>query len=128
MKIDLNKDFEEAFPNEVYAGFTMKQCVVAAAGLVCAAAVALLVWHFTGAGIVECSYIGIPVMIPVCAAGFYAYQGQTPVQMLSEMRYVKKTGHLMYGAQEIEGREERIFTMHRDMCQKERRRRKHGSH
>lgn len=125
MKIDLNRDFEEAFPNEAYAGFTMRQCAVAAAGFLCAAAVALAVWHFTGIGIVECSYIGIPVMIPICAAGFYAYQGQTPVGMASEMRHVKDTGHLLYSSQEMDGRAERIFTMQRVMTGK--RRRKHGS-
>ena len=33
MKIDINKDFEEAFPNEIYSGFTLGQCLAAAIGL-----------------------------------------------------------------------------------------------
>ena len=34
MKIDINKDFEEAFPNEVYSGFTLRHCMAAASGRV----------------------------------------------------------------------------------------------
>lgn len=131
MKIDLNRDFEDAFPSEAYGGFTMKQCMVAVAGFLCALGVALVVWRLTGLGIVECSYIGIPVMIPICAAGFYAYQGQTPVQMASEMWHVRNAGHLIYAAQEMDGREERIFMMHqgtgRKGKKKKRRKREHGS-
>ena len=130
MKIDLNRDFEEAFPSEAYGGFTMKQCMVAVAGFLCASGIALAVWRLTGIGIVECSYIGIPVMIPICAAGFYAYQGQTPMQMASEMCHVRKTGHLSYASQEMDGQKGRVFTMCRDIAgkrKKKRRRRRYGS-
>ena len=34
LKIDINKDFVEAFPNEVYSGFTLRQCMAAASGRV----------------------------------------------------------------------------------------------
>ena len=33
MKIDINDDFETVFQNEAFAGFTVKQCIAAGAGL-----------------------------------------------------------------------------------------------
>ena len=34
MKIDINDDFDTTFQNEIFAGFTLKQCVAAGIGLV----------------------------------------------------------------------------------------------
>ena len=48
MKIDINKDFEEAFPNEIYSGFTLGQCLAAAIGLAMAAGAAFLAGLATG--------------------------------------------------------------------------------
>ena len=69
MKININEDFNEAFPDEAFAGFTLKQCLVGGGAFALAVAAALLLWRFAGIGIVECTYIAVPAMFPVCALG-----------------------------------------------------------
>lgn len=128
MKITINKDFEQAFPSESFAGFTLKQCVSALIGLLLAAVTALLLWHYTGLGIVECTYIGIPLMLPVCALGFYSYQGQSPWQMIKEMKYVKNTKLLLYEAEEEKRMVRKPFCMKRTEIRYGGRRKNHGDH
>ena len=100
MKIDINKDFEEAFPNEVYSGFTLGQCMAAASGMALAFGTAFLMWRFLGIPIVECTYLAIPLMVPVCAIGFFKYQGQSLVGIIREILYSRKTDQLAYSAGE----------------------------
>ncbi len=110
MKIDMNKDFDEAFPSEFMLGFTLKQFVVAAIALVVGITGMILLHFQTGLGIVECSYIIIPVSGPICMLGFAGYQMQTPLQYIREILYVRKTRELLYEAEELQG-EGRVFTM-----------------
>ena len=44
MKIDMNKDFDEAFPDTVAAGLTLKECLVAAFAFLIAIGDVVLVW------------------------------------------------------------------------------------
>ena len=37
MKIDINKDFEKAFPDDLWKGFTLKQIITFAIGIIMAA-------------------------------------------------------------------------------------------
>lgn len=110
MKIDMNKDFDEAFPSEFALGFTLKQFLVAAAALITGIMVMVFVHFYTGIGIVECSYIIIPVSGPICMLGFAGYQMQTPIQYIREILYVRKTKELLYEAEELKGKG-RVFTM-----------------
>ena len=130
MKININKDFEQAFPNEAFGGFTLKQCLTAAAGLLAAGITGLFLWRVTGIGIVECTYAGIPVMIPICILGFYKYQDQTPWEILKEMRYMQGTKLLLHEAEEYGQECQRTFRMERTEIRykKGRRKRKNGSH
>lgn len=130
MKINMNKDFEQAFPDEAFGGFTLKQCLTAAAGILAAGITVISLQHVTGLGIVECTYIGIPVMIPVCILGFYKYQGQSPLQMLKEMRYMKGTRLLLHEAEEYKEEYQRVLRMERTEIRykKGRRKQKDGSH
>ena len=114
MKIDINKDFEESFPNEVYSGFTLGQCLAAAAGLFMAAGAAFLLWKFAGIPIVECTYMTIPLMVPACAIGFFRYQGQSLAGIIREILYAGKTKRLSYAAGEY-GESRRIFSMKRQV-------------
>ena len=75
MKININEDFNEAFPDEAFVGFTLRQCLVGGGAFALAVAAALLLWRFAGIGIVECTYIAVPAMFPVCALGLGRYQG-----------------------------------------------------
>ena len=110
MKIDINKDFEESFPNEIYSGFTLGQCLAAAIGFAMAAGAAFLLWKYANIPIVECTYLAIPLMIPACAIGFFRYQGQNLLGIIREFFFARKTKRLSYAAGEYAGNR-RIFTM-----------------
>ena len=114
MKIDINKDFEEAFPNEIYSGFTLGQCLAAAIGLAMAAGAAFLLWRFAKIPIVECTYMTIPLMVPACAVGFFRYQGQSLFGIIREILFAGKTQRLSYAAGEYAGNR-RIFSMKRQI-------------
>ena len=113
MKIDINKDFEEAFPNEVYSGFTLGQCVAAVSGMILSFGAAFLLWRFLGIPIVECTYMAIPLMVPVCAIGFFKYQGQSLVGIIREILYSRQTGKLTYRAGEYRRNDRRVFSTRR---------------
>ena len=110
MKIDINKDFEEAFPNEVYSGFTLGQCMAAVSGMVLSFGAAFLLWRFMGIPIVECTYLAIPLMVPVCAVGFFKYQGQSLIGIIREFLYSRRTEKLVYQAGEYRRKEGRVFS------------------
>ena len=110
MKIDINKDFEEAFPNEIYSGFTLGQCMAAVSGMILSFGAAFLLWRLAGIPIVECTYIAIPLMVPVCAIGFFRYQGQSLVGIIREFFYSRQTEKLAYGAGEYQRRSRKIFS------------------
>ena len=114
MKIDINKDFEEAFPNEIYSGFTLGQCLAAAIGLAMAAGAAFLLWRFAKIPIVECTYMTTPLMVPACAVGFFRYQGQSLFGIIREILFARKTQRLSYAAGEYAGNR-RIFSMKRQI-------------
>ena len=111
MKININEDFNEAFPDEAFAGFTLKQCLVGGGAFALAVAAALLLWRFAGIGIVECTYIAVPAMFPVCALGLGRYQGQGIPQIITEWDYCRKTKRLLYEAGEKPEGKERTFHM-----------------
>ena len=111
MKININEDFNEAFPDEAFAGFTLKQCLAGGGAFALAVAAALLLWRFAGIGIVECTYIAVPAMFPVCALGLGRYQGQGIPQIIKERDYCRKTRRLLYEAGEKPEGKERTFHM-----------------
>lgn len=126
MKININEDFNEAFPDEAFAGFTLKQCLVGGGAFALAVAAALLLWRFAGIGIVECTYIAVPAMFPVCALGLGRYQGQGIPQILKERDYCRKTKRLLYEAGEKPEGKERTFHMKKGAEDKTGRRGEHG--
>ena len=110
MKIDINKDFEEAFPNEIYSGFTLGQCLAAVIGLAMAAGAAFLLWKYAKIPIVDSTYLTIPLMVPACAVGFYRYQGQSVFGIIREFIFMRKTQRLSYASGEYTG-SHRIFSI-----------------
>ncbi len=64
MKIDINKDFEKAFPDDLWKGFTLKQIITFSVGLIRAAGTIIALWVFLKISPVTGSYIAIPVMPP----------------------------------------------------------------
>lgn len=128
MKIDINDDFDTTFQNEIFAGFTLKQCVAAGIGLVAGFGSAIALYHYTGLPIVQCTYIVVPVMVPFCAAGFFTYQEKSPIKLLREIWFVHQTERLAYQAAEQPENIGRVFSMKRDIPKKKKGRRKGHGH
>lgn len=76
MKIDLNKDFEEQYKNELWKGFTARELGYGAAALLVAAVIALTVWKTTGLAINLSIYTGIPFMVPIIYLAMVKHQGR----------------------------------------------------
>lgn len=129
MTIDLNKDFEETFPDEVYSGFTLPQVIVAVTGVAVCIGVAVFLWKYMRIPIVQCTYLSVPIMVPVCAIGFFKYQKQSLIGILREIWYSRQTRILTYQAQEFSEEMGRVYTMCKaEEKKKNKRRRQHGSH
>lgn len=126
MKIDINDDFDSAFQNEIFAGFTLKQCIAAGVGLLAGFGSAAALWYYTGLPIVQCTYIVVPVMVPFCVIGFFTYQGKSPVKLLKEMWFVHRTECISYQAAEQPENIGRVFIMRRRDIPKKKRGKKHG--
>ena len=59
MKIDINKDFEKAFPDDLWKGFTLKQIITFSVGLIMAAGTIIALWVFLKISPVTGSYIAM---------------------------------------------------------------------
>ena len=94
MKIDINKDLEKAFPDDLWKGFTLKQIITFSVGLIMAAGTIIALWVFLKISPVTGSYIAIPVM-----------------------RFYRATKKLTYGAEEAP-KTGRIFTMRHPVVKK----------
>ena len=117
MKIDINKDFEKAFPDDLWKGFTLKQIITFAIGLIMAAGTIVALWKFMKISPITGSYIAIPVMLPICFFGIYEYQNHSLWAMWKEMRFYRATKKLTYGAEEAP-KTGRIFTMRHPVVKK----------
>ena len=126
MKITINKDFEESFPNEFYSGFTFGQCLAAAIGLFFSIGAAWLLWKTLGIPVVECTYVAIPLMIPFLAIGFFKYQKQTLKGIMEAMNYYRNTKKLLYEAEEYPRGKGRVFSVRRKIPNRNRKRKKPG--
>ena len=62
MKIDINKDFEEQYKNELWKGFTARELAYAGIALFVAGIIAFGIWKITGLAINIAIYAGIPFM------------------------------------------------------------------
>ncbi len=113
MNIDINKDFDREFPDEVWGGFDLRKCLYAGAGLGTSIVSAACLWHFAGMDLVQAVYMMMPVMLLFCALGFAEKQGMTLSMILKEMRYRRKTKHLLYEAAEYNPDQQRKFSMRR---------------
>jgi hypothetical protein len=49
-------------------------------------------------------------MVPVCAIGFFKYQGQSLIGIIREILYSRRTEKLAYSAGEYRGQTARVFS------------------
>ena len=101
MKIDINKDFEKAFPDDLWKGFTLKQIITFSVGLIMAAGTIIALWVFLKISPVTGSYIAIPVMLPICFIGIYEYQNHSLWAMYKELRFYLWCGRSSEDRQDI---------------------------
>ncbi len=111
MKIDLNKDFEEQYKNELWKGFTARELGYGAAALLVAAVIALTVWKTTGLAINLSIYTGIPFMVPIIYLAMVKHQGQTWIESIKNVWFYLKTKELPYEMEERDFSSYRIFSM-----------------
>lgn len=112
MKIDINKDFEKAFPDECWKGFTLKQIITFVIALLIALGVIVGLWYFAGIEPITGSYIAIPIMMPICFLGIFEYQNHSLWKMGEEIKFYKKTKRLAYEAEEASGTKKIFFLYH----------------
>lgn len=111
MKIDLNKDFEEQYKNELWKGFTARELGYGAAALLVAAVIALTVWKTTGLAINLSIYTGIPFMVPIIYLAMVKHQGQTWIESIKNVWFYLKTKELPYEMEERDFSSYGIFSM-----------------
>lgn len=110
MKIDLNKDFDTQFKNEVWRGFTGRELLFGAIALAVGALVTVTVWWVTKLPINVCVYFGVPFIALIGAGGLLNYQGKSIIALIKEIRYFLKTQRLPSRMAERGENADRIFS------------------
>lgn len=111
MKIDLNKDFEEQYKNELWKGFTARELLYGAVALLVAGTIAIIVWKATGLAINICIYAGIPFMAPILYLAMSKHQGHTWLESLKNIWFYMQTKELPCEMEERNLSSHRVFTM-----------------
>lgn len=111
MKIDLNKDFEEQYKNELWKGFTARELAYGGVALLVAGTIALLVWKATGLAINICIYAGIPFMAPILYLAMVKHQGHTWTESLKDIWFYMQTKELPCEMEERNLSSHRVFSM-----------------
>ncbi len=113
MKIDINKDFEEAYQHSFWRGLTGKESLMGAIALAAGAGAAFLAWKMTGLPANVCAYFGVPAMLPIVVLGVFKYQGSGAWGLAKDMLYMLRTRKLAYEPGEYGGSKGRAFFMER---------------
>ena len=109
MKIDLNKDFEEQYKNELWKGFTARELGYGVVALLVAGGIAFSVWKATGLAINLSIYAGIPSMVPIIYLAMVKHQGHTWIESLKNMWFYMQTKELPCEMEERNVSQHRIF-------------------
>ncbi len=107
MQIDIKKDIEEEYKDELYKGFSTKEMIAIVTAFGTAALVIFFLWYFVGLALEICVFISIPFAMPSIACGFYKIQGLSLWMYIKEMYHMHRTRCLTYDAGEMPKRGER---------------------
>lgn len=112
MKLDLNKDFEKAYPQTYWKGMSMEELVTIGLFLPVVLGVAGLLWYYQKIPLQIGVYLGIFAGLPVAFLGLFKYQGMSVWQLYKEWSYCQKTRKLC-GENKTEGiwKEQPLFSM-----------------
>lgn len=117
MRIPINKDLEEEYKDQLFAGYSTMETVwiVVAAAMVIGAAV--LAYNLLSLPLETCAYVGIPFGIPAIFIGFKKFQGLTVFEYLRELVYENRTRLLLYDADELPEKQH-VFSMKKERKKK----------
>ncbi|MBD9337047.1 MAG: PrgI family protein [[Ruminococcus] faecis] len=110
MKIDINKDFEKQYKNELWKGFTARELTYAGVALFVAGAIAFGVWKVTGLAINISIYAGIPFMAPIVYLAMVQHQGHTWTEYLKNIWFYLQTKELPCEMEERNSSSYRVFS------------------
>lgn len=110
MKININRDIEEAYKDQFMKGFTMRETGYIALAFASIILVAFVLCGVIGVPITISVYVSLPFGVPALLMGFKNFQGLTVVEYIKELLYEKKIQELYYDADEYKGKE-KIFSM-----------------
>lgn len=131
MNININKDFAEAYRDELARGLTLREWVALGAAVVVGVGQVLALYYFFGVNLTFGVYLAVPLCFGVLMFGIWRTQGLTMLQLWREKQYTRATRLLCYEAEELEG-EPPLYSMEHPKKQKNRKRRKrrdrNGSH
>lgn len=126
MIININKDFEKAYKDDAWRGFSLKEVICILIALMFLSGVIFLLWKIIKLPPDIAVYIGMPFTIPILAVGFFKYKEMSPMELIVAMRYEWKTRLLCYDADEIMSIP--VFILDTESSsKKERRKRKNGT-
>lgn len=132
MNININKDFAEAYRDELARGLTLREWVALGSAGIVGVGQILALHHFFGVNLIFGVYLAVPLCFGVLMLGIRRTQGLTMLQLWREKQYTRATRLLCYEAEELK-EEPPLYSMeHPPKKQKNRKRRKrrnrNGSH
>ena len=123
MKIDINKDFEEQYKNELWKGFTARELAYAGIALFVAGMIAFGIWKITGLAINIAIYAGIPFMAPIIYLAMVKHQGHTWTEHLKNIWFYLQTKELPCEMGERNLSSHRVFSMNKKISKEPKKKR-----
>lgn len=100
MIIPINKDFEQDYPDEVLAGFTLPQIVSVALIIMVSGCIVYVLSAIVGIPADIAVYFAIPAVLVLGAFGFYRHQGMSCLGWLKAVRRNNSHRMLLWEADE----------------------------
>ena len=101
MRIPINKDLEEDYKDQLFAGYSLVEMIWISIGGVMMIGAAYCFHKYLDLPLETSIYIGVPFAAPAIFLGFKKIQGLTVWEYLKELDYERKTRLLFYDADEM---------------------------
>lgn len=101
MRIPINKDLEEDYKDQLFAGYSTVEMAWIALAAVMIFGAAYIMYTYFSLPLETCAYVGVPFGAPAIFLGFKKFQGLTIWQYIKELDYERKTRLLLYDADEL---------------------------
>ena len=101
MQIEIKKDIDTAYRDELFRGFSTKQAISIGLGGSAAVLVTWVLWHYVQMPVEAAVYLATPCALPFLAMGFITIQGLSPWGYLCAIVYTYRTRILVFEADEL---------------------------